>query len=506
MTRKENRSHNRRTVLKSIVAAGTVGGFTVGTARGQPADKRLPSTYDRHGTAGDSFEDPAYFRHLADLPVTRQLLDRYERSGDVSQILTPELQRRLRETDRERVDVTVSTTGRPTTLTTDGPFERTLYGWEPTPGELSRLREFGSIRFAPDIASTKVGLSGVDTDDITPLADLPFVLEVGYDPEVRAPTNSVTTASETTADDLRSSSHSDFDSVSHTLDSGLKIGCFNLGYAYGDGGDTTDWSKNWAESQGIDTGLAKDFTGNGTWKEYDHDHGTNVMDTTAYMLEGRTSSSSHHVPLRVYDINDSDIKASEWRNAIEYALKKDIPASVTSLETAANEGYCPSTLCEELDSYTSAGYAMTVATGNDNKESEVCHPATSYHAISVGGYNGSCSGGYSCDGASNYGTIDYYYDPRDIPYCKYCYNSYGDNKFQPDVYSCYEFQTDAGNVIAGTSFASPVVGAGTAIHASANGAISYYDHLLKYHDMNNYVVCPSGSSEEGDVLNVPDLT
>lgn len=507
MSDEDKLNYRRRGVLKSAGALGAVGVLGSRVAQGQPTDKQLPNTYSQHGTDGDSFRDPAYFRHIADLSAARRLVRQYERSGKRSALLTPHLREQLEKSNQERVDITVTTTGRRARYTSNGSFGRTLHGWQPAPGEVEQLRSYGTVRYVPEVASTKVGLSSVQVDDVAEIADLGFVLEIGHDPEVRLrETNSQlsTTATPPSADDLRSSSHSDFDGVSHSLDSGLKIGCFNLGYAYGDGGHATEWSKNWAESQGIDTGLAKDFTGAGSWKSSDATHGTNVMDATAFMLDGKTTSSSHHVPLRVYDTSE-DIKASEWRNAIEYAVKNDIPASVTALETAANEPYCTSTLCEELDSYTSAGYAMTVATGNDDESSEVCHPATSYHAIGVGGYFGSCSGGYSYDQNSNYGSIDYYADNYDTAYCKWCHTDWGDYGFQPNVYSAYEYDTDASVTIAGTSYASPIVGAGTAIHASANGPISYYDHVRKYHEMSNYTVCPSESSQQGDVLNVPNL-
>lgn len=497
----------RRSLLKTVSALGTVGVLGSRAVQGQPADKQLPDTYSQYGTDGDSFHDPVYFRHLADLPAARRQVRQYERNGEKSAILTPHLREYVANTSQETLDITVTTTGRRAKRQSEGSFRRTLHGWEPTPGEVEQLRNYGKLRYVPEIASTKVGLSDVRLDDVREVADLGFALEIGHDPTVhRSGSNSQVSATTTrpSADDLRGSSHSDFDGVSHSLSSDLRIGYFNSGYAYGDGGDATDWSKNWAESQGINTSLAKDFTGLGTWKDASATHGTNVMDATAFMLDGKTTGSAHHVPLRVYDTSEG-VKASEWRSAIEYALTKDIPASVTALETAANEPYCTSALCEELDSYTSAGYAMTVATGNDNKSSEVCHPATSYHAISVGGYFGSCSSGYSCDQGSNYGVIDYYADRYGIAYCKWCRTDWGNYAFQPDVYSAYEYNTDAGEDIAGTSYASPIVGAGTALHASANGPISYYDHINKYHKMSDHTVCPSDSSQQGDVLNVPEL-
>lgn len=505
----EESSHNtgRRAVLGTIGSIGTVG--LVGKrARATPASKETPETYARHGTLGETFEDPVNFRHLADTTAAQRRWDRYERTGDRGEILTPHLQNFLSDGSGE-VDITVTTTGRRSTVRSNGPFSRTINGWEPTPAEVKQLAEYGDIRFVPSVISTKVGLANVAIEDLSELAELPFVLELGYDPKVRQAGNaSVTTSSVSvpTIDDLKTSSHCDFDSVFSSLNSDIRIGYFSGGYPYEDGGSTTSFSKNWAESQGIDTGLCKDFTSSGGWQDADN-HAANVLDTTAYMLDGKTDGD-HHVVLRTYD---GDVSASEWRNAIEYAVTNDIPASVTALETAANEPYCTSTLCEELDSYSSAGYVMTAATGNDDKTDEVLHPATSYHCIGVGGYLGSCSGGYEewsdpdYDFGSNYGYIDYYSNNFGTAYCTWCYEDDGGYGFKGNVYSAYSFTTDAGNEISGTSFASPVAGAGAALNASAKGSMSYDNRVDLYDSMSDVSVCPDEASRNGDVLNAPEL-
>lgn len=494
----------RRTVLQTVGAFGTIG--TVGSriVSGQPTEKETPDSYDQHGTQGNSFSDPAYFRHISDLGSANRRINQYERSGNWELLLTHSLRKKISESNEDQINITVTTTGQRSKFSTNGPFERTLYGWTPAPGEIKRLSQFGEVIQIPDVASTKVGISNVAIDDLSKLADLPFVLEIGHDPEIQPANTSLTTTSSSQyhIDDLKTSSHSEFDTVSQSVTSDIRIGYFHMGYEYGDGGQTTPYTKNWAEKQGIDKNLAKSFMSDCSWKD-GRPHGMMVADTTAYMLSRLIEGGSTHVPLKVDDYSQT-VTASVWRDALDYALKNDIPVGVTSHETAENEPYCTSTLCEELDSYTSAGYAMTVATGNDSSSTEVCHPATSYHAISVGGYSDQCSGGYERDSNSNYAEIEYYNDTYDTPYCSWCHNDWGDYKFQPDVYSSYSFETDGDN-ISGTSVSSPVVASGTAVHAAAYGPTDYYDHIRKYHNMSNQAVCPSGASKKGGVLHAPDL-
>lgn len=492
----------RRRFLHGVGVVASLSAVGASSAVASPAEKRTPDPYPKTGS-GPSFESDAYFRHISELPSVKRQLRAYEKTGEIGHLLTRDLQRKLAESTSQTLDLTVSTCGERVEMYSKGQFGRLLHGWRPTDAEVGELRKYGDVVFVPDVVSTKVGLSDVAVEDIPKIAALDFVLEIGHDPVLQFPddeTNGISTQSSTpTADDLKTSSHNSFDSETYDLTTYTQVGVIGTGYP-----SSTSWSKNWAEYIGIDTNKAKDFV-ESDWRN-GLKHGTDCTDTVAYMLKEGDPESNLMVPLKVYDTSNYEVVTSAFRSAIDYATKNDIPICSTSVETAANEGTCPSTLCEELDSYCSAGYMITCATGNDDLETEVCHPATSYFTIGVGGYNGSCTGGYSCDANSNYGTILYYDDNFNTTYCSWCYNAAGQQSFQPDVYACYSFNTDAGNNIAGTSFAAPVVAAGGAVHHSVHGATSYSTHRSKYHGMNNHTVCPSGSSESGDVLHVPDLT
>lgn len=489
-----SRGFDRRSVLRTITALGGAGVFGVGRGRGATT-KEFPNTYEETGTIGDSFTDPVAFRHITDLPETVARVEEYEETGDERRLMTTHLLERIEETSADTIDVTVSTTGERRQIES-ARWGRELNGWTPRSSEVDELAEFGEPLYVPDIACTKIGLADVPIDWLSDLADLSYVFEIGFDPIIdfwEFPTLN----QEPTAETVRTD-HTEFDEVGTTLPEGLRVGCFHNGYD-----DTiTDYSQPWAATQGIDTTLSKDFTGNGSWQSPGNAHGTNVIDTTAFDLQGKVTSD-HYVSLRVLDLSKS-LRASEWNRAIEYALRTDIPVTVSSL-ALSRTGYCPSTLCEALESYNACGYAMTAASGNFGYESRVAHPATSYHAISVGGYGDQCTGGFNRSTYSNYGEIDYWDSNRSVPYCKWCHDGTRDVQFQPDVYACYEFLTDAGNKLAGTSFASPTVGAGAAVRSAANGYEPYATQLSRYHGMSNKAICPGQAAGLGDVLHVPDL-
>ena len=494
-------SASRRRYLQGIGALAAVNfGSGNGAATGK---KRIPTPYRKKGAQSESPTSEVYLKHFAELPSAKAQITAYERNPDVGYVLSAQLRGKLGGNSPKNLDLTVNTTGERTSVTTSGQFGRTVHGWRPTAEEVKELASFGDVIYVPEVSSTKVGLSNVHVSDIKKIASLDFVLEIGYDPEIKpieGTNGSVTTQASSlpTADDLKSSSHMDFDSVFYDLTSLTQIGIIGDGYT-----GQTDWSKTWAESIGIDTGKAKDFIGS-DWRT-GGSHGTNVADTAAYMLKDGDPHSDLFVPLQVWEPGYGLVKGSYMRNAIEYALTNDIAVVNISVETAEHESYCTSTACEELDSYTSAGYMAAVAAGNDSIESKVCHPATSHFSITAGGYSGSCSGGYHRHSSSNYGRIRYIDEISKTTYCHWCYADAGSDEFQSNVYGCYIFNTDGGNRKRGTSFSSPMVAAAGAIRHSVHGSDSYSDKLSDFNNMNNKIICESEASWQGDVLHVPDV-
>lgn len=496
-------STGRREYLKSIGAVTTIGLVSTSTAVAKSNNKVVPEPYEKRGAQSSSPKSDVYLKHVSELSSVRGQLSAYERTQNPRQLFTFDLQEKLSKRSDSTFNITVSTAGEQTTITTNGKLERTIHGWRPKSEEVDRLAAFGEPTFVPKIASTKVGLANVAVDDLPKIAALDFVLEIGHDPEIQVRTDDTedetTTKSTTpTADDLKTSSHLDFDSASYSLTSLTQIGIVDTGYT-----GNTSWNKKWAKKV-MDTDSAKDFTDENDW-EIGKDHGTDVADTAAYMLKDGDTHDNLIVPLKVLREDSFDVKTSAIRNAIEYALTNDIPVLNISVETKDNASYCTSTVCEELDSYASAGYVATCATGNDSKETEVCHPATSWFTVGVGGYNGSCSGGYQRDNGSNYGEIQYYDNNLGGAYCSWCYDAVGWGEFQPNIYGCYYFLTDSGNELRYTSMAAPQVAAAAAIQYAVHGSIDYSEKVSTYNNMNDKTICPSEATQLGRVLHVPDI-
>jgi len=493
---------SRRSVLGSLAGFGTLSTVGVRTVRAQPTEKDRPNRYGRQGTQGDSLDAPTYFRHLLDTTGGRAGVQRYERTGATAALVTPALRRELNK-NRETVNLQIQTTGRRSPIRSRGPLRRELNGWQPTPAEIRRLAEYGEVGPTPEVASTKVPVAGVSVDDIAEIADLPFVLQLNHDPEVQGTndtktTSEVTTTSSTpTADDIRSSAHANFDAVSASTD--VKLGAFFGGYS--DSGPVV-YSENWAETVGIDTGLAKDFTDTEGWRGNDRiKHGTKVLNTAAYFLKPFVTRSDQLVPLRVFnDREQDDVYASIVGNAIDYAITNDIAAGVCSLLLKHNVSACTSAVCPELDSYAAAGYTMAVASGSQDLDDSVDDPASSYFTVGVGAYGNSTQDGFNRYTYSQSGTVD-------LRYCPWCADFGGYDHFCPSVYGPGDFtptyNTD-GSLIA-TSMAAPVVAAGSAIDISVHPGDAYTTRLHRYHGMNNYPIYDESTSILGDAFWAPDV-
>jgi|GEM_PF-1836459 len=506
-----DKNFSRRSVVGSLAGFGALS--TVGTraVRAQPTEKDRPDRYERQGAQGDSLDAPAYFRHLLDTTGGRAGVRRYERTGATEALVTPALRRELDE-GRETVDLQIQTTGRRSPIQSRGPLRRELNGWRPTATEIKRLGEYGEVGRTPEVASTKVPVAGVAVDDLAEIADLPFVLQLNHDPEVEGArgsetTSEVTASSTPTADDIRSSDHANFDAVSASTD--VKLGGFVGGYT--DGGPKV-YSQNWAETVGIDTGLAGDYSNAGGWRDSLGtgyvSHGTKVLNTAAYFLKPFTTASDPMVPFRVHNPDKSKLtKASDFSATVDAAIINDVAASVCSLIITQNISACPSTVCAELDSYASAGYTMSVACGSQSKYSSVDDPASSYFTVGIGAYEGEEQDGFNRQNPSQHVSVDYFNQYTGLPYCPWCHNYVSDTKFCPDVYAHGEFSPtyNTSARLQNTSMAAPIVAAGSAVELSANPGDSYQTRLERYHGMSQYPIYPDEASVLGEAFCTPDL-
>lgn len=466
--------------------------------------KSLPALYHERGAQSGSPTSDVFLTHVSELPSVKRRLSSDGRRRHVGHVVSAQLRRTLQRDPSKTVDLTVETTGERTSVTTRSQFGREIHGWRPTADEIAELSEFGDVTYVPEVISTKVGVGGVKVSDVEKIATLEFVLGVGHDPDLEPIADgdigvSVQAEARPTADELKSSSHMGFDAAVYDLTPLTQIGIIGGGYT-----GVTDWSQPWAASIGIDTAKARDFIGD-DWTTGTK-HGTNVADTAAYMLKDGSHHPNLFVPLQVYEPDYGLVKGSVMRSAIEYALLHDIAVVNISVETAEYESHCPSTVCAELHAYTTAGYLAVVASGNDSRKRKVCHPATSHFSITTGGYSGQCVGGYYRHGRSNYGRINYVDAESNTVSCPWCYESAGVAEFQPNVYACYTFTTDAGETIGGTSFAAPLVAAAGAIRHAVHGSDGFAEKLSDFTGMDDKVVCESDASHRGRVLHVPALT
>lgn len=497
-----DKNFSRRSVVGSLAGFGALSIVGTRAVRAQPTEKDRPDRYGRQGAQGNSLEAPTYFQHLLDTAGGRAGVQRYEQTGATEALVTPALGREVKQ-GRETVDLQIQTTGRRSPIRSRGPLRRELNGWRPTAAEVKRLGEYGEVGRTPKVASTKIPVAGVAVDDLSEIADLPFVLQLNHDPEiegVRNPqmTSEIKTSSTPTADDVRSSDHANFDAVSASTD--VKLGGFIGGYT---NGGPEVYSQNWAETVGIDTELAKNYSNDDDWRgdtvSIYVSHGTKVLNTAAYFLRPFTSISNPVVPLRVYN-GEGDVRASAFGAAVDYAITNDISASVCSLIITNNVGACTSAVCAELESYAAAGYTMAVACGSENKAGSVDDPASSYFTVGVGAYGRNKHDGFSRYDDSQSATVD-------LRFCPWCADFGGYDHFCPSVYGPGEFTPtySTGGSLTATSMAAPVVAAGSAVDMSTHPGDTYTTRLQRYHGMNEYPIYDESISKLGDALWAPDV-
>ena len=166
---------------------------------------------------------------------------------------------------------------------------------------------------------------------------------------------------------------------------------------------------------------------------------------------------------------------------------------------------CPSTYCEELDSYVAGNGVLVAAVGNDRECTKTEYPACSWLTVGVGGVEGKESDGdailkdtvSSWDRSSQYGTISFKNLNDGTTYCPWCYNRSGTfASFTPDVYSVGVISTDADKRISGTSYAAPQVAASAMIDHADGGIRTYTDALNRFVDMNARNVVDQNSSKD----------
>lgn len=507
----------RRSFLKigSIASAVPLLGSAV-SARG-PFDVKVPEPYDQVGSEPGDPTSPVFHRHPLELDTLKRQAERAESDSAPKRKYHPVLSRKLADGFADGTsNLLVTTVGERAQIRSKGSYKREINGWTAKAAEIERLSEFGEVAFAPKFASTKVNLHGVTRDEVADLAELPFVLEVNYDPEFSDDdagtethaNDDVGIESHETKNVLREPGYLRFDMVEddYNIPLGMKIGIIDRGYE-GDGGR---FSTAWAEEVGIDEFRAEDFADD--WDDPESDHGDNVANTAAFFTQPQ-GHSNLFVPLR----RDSDEASAGIRAAIEYAEEWDMEVINMSFGWDPEdedggwepEGTCPSILCDLLDSYTDAGYIPVASTGNEGYTTKVNHPGTDYFSVSVGMAHGNCHVDddevFQRRYNSNYGTIMYEDPFEGVTYCHYCNNEGSVTQFMPDVYGYSPFGVDGGREsVGGTSNAAPQVAA-AALILQSNDVFDLGEAHEIFRGMDLFGICPTDDdhpdpAREGQLL------
>jgi hypothetical protein len=505
-----DRTFDRRQFLEwasavglASVAPGTIA--EIADAKTQRSDS--PRPYATNGAAGPDPSDEVFFAHVTEHAGYKRRIERFEEQGDPTELFHPHLREFLAEdAGQETLNVAVNTLGERNTVTSRGGYQRKLHGYRPTRDEVERLEQFGDVVHIPEVISTKVSMRNVSRDALESIASLDFVVGVNKDPDDVTPDGA-------SADDLLTSDYYWYSSTQscYSVSTAVTIGILDDGY---EGSGASTYTESYAETIGIDTSLANDFTEDGDWSNvtYTDDgnlvyHGDDVADSAACMLKDGDTHDDLFVPLKVAS-DEQSYWASNTREAIEYATTNGIDVINLSYG-GGTQSTCPSTYCEELDSYTDAGYYPFASAGNDYEESSVTFPGGEWLTIGVGGFDADCSGDddYKRDAASNYGEI-YYDDPTTSDtYCTWCSAEASDiSQHSPHVYGCYETYTDGGTLY-GTSFASPQAPAAGVLFR-AEGYLDYQECQSRFRNMDYYTICDdesTDSAELGQLLNAYDV-
>jgi hypothetical protein len=485
----DNPDESRRQFLEwaSAVGLASIAPATIADVADAQAERPKPDSVPDE-RRGDPTAD-VHHQHPTEIPANQQTIERYERTGDPTELINSVLLEHVRENSPETVDVKVRTVGQRSTVVSEGPYERTINGWQPTRNEVAQLERFGTVEFVPEFISTRVELADVDVADLKTIADLGFVIGIAWNPPVEPEWHQ----NPVPAQDLYSNDYYWFDAVSDDYDipSNVSIGIIDSGYS-----GNSDYSGDLARegSFGIDTSLADEFDPN--WdKDDDSYHGDTVTDSAAYMLDN--GHNELFVPLKIFGDTANSRTSTE---GIEFAERNGIDVINMSFGGPSSDSQCPETYCDELDSYTSAGYFPTASSGNADSDGTVTFPGGEWLSIGVGGIDDSgCSDSttYSAHDDSNHGTIAY-------DNCSYCSSRAPVNEqFVPHVYSCYATETGAGNIAGGTSNAAPQAAAAAVIMQS-NYLYNYEEAESIFRNMDYYDICPSDEAKEGQLLDAWD--
>ena len=497
---KVSSKHYRRDCLQylggSLLALGGISRvFAESSGPEKPIDEG-PEPYSQTGSISGDPSSNVYFTAPTEFPLLVSKVEQYNENRDPDFILHPAMQRQLEKHDSEEINLLVRTIGERIETTSNGTPERNFFGFRCTSDEVSELAKYGEVVSTPQFATTKLSLHNVNVDKLEEIANLPFVLEVNYEPTLTLdPKGPDQVGTSVHIDDLRKENYHRYSEIDGDweISNAHKIGYIDSGYRGEGHGPFED---SYAEQYGfVNESLANDF--HSGWDDPDPFnsglyHGDASMDLGAYMLGRQNvpdSVESPMVPLYVYD---NSIECTIIRDAIRFAMKENIPVISASWGTENVDYNCPSIFCDLLLSYNQCGGIFVSSAGNDDNTHQVDYPGGEYLSIGVGAVNDEKTRyGYDYERASysNYGEIN-------LHQCTECYKEFDDKSFSPNVYGYGPVRDDNWDVYRGTSSATAQVGI-TALMMKCVQNSTHKDVVAIFDSMDRYKIFPDDAAQTG---------
>jgi len=492
-------NHYRRDCLQYLGGSLMVlGGISRASAESSGPEKPIdegPEPYSQTGSIPGDFSSDVYFIAPTELPLLVSKVEQYNEERDPDIILHPALKRQLENHDSGEINLLIRTIGERIETTSNDTPQRDFFGFRCTPDEVSELAKYGDVVSTPQFATTKLSLHNVNVDKLEEIANLPFVLEVNYEPKLTLDLGETGNPEESPVhiDSLRKKDYHRYSEIDGDWEVSHKIGYIDNGYR-GDGHGP--FSESYAEEYGfINGGEADDF--HPGWDNPDDwdgfYHGDASMDLGAYMLGEENVPDSVEPPMVPLYVHDNSQETAIIKDAIRHAMYNGIPVLSASWGTENNNPKCPSIFCDLLHAYTLLfGGIFVSATGNNYDYFQVDYPGGEYLSIGVGAVDDKKAKypyDYEVRPSSNHGGIY-------LNECEECYMLFDNTKFSPNVYGYGAVRDDNWELYRDTSAATAQVSI-TALMMISVGNLGYKDVVAIFDSMDRHKIYPDDAARAG---------
>jgi len=497
---KTSSKHYRRDCLQYLGGSlMALGGISRASADNSGPEKPIdegPEPYPQTGSIPGDLSSDVYFIAPTEFPLLVSKVEQYNEEKDTDNILHPALKRQLENHDSKEINLTICTIGERIETTSNGTPQRDLFGFRCTSEEVSELAKYGDVVSNPQVTTTELSLHNVNVDKLEEIANLPFVLEINYEPKITFDLEETGNPEKSFVDldSLRGPDYHGYSEIDGDWEvaENLKIGYIDNGYK-GDGHGP--FSESYAEKYGFVNGSEADKFHTG-WDDPDSwgdnpkfYHGDATMDLAAYMLGEQNVPDSVEPPMVPFYVYGDEV--SVIKEAINHAIFNNIPVLSASWQTEDWNSTCPSIFCSNLFAYFLFGGLFITSTGNEGHAYQVDYPGGGYLSIGVGaaddeeikyGYD------YERDPDSNYGKIRFHE-------CSQCFQVFDDAKFSPNVYGYGAVEGDDYDYEE-TSAATAQVSISALIMKSV-GDLKYKDVVAIFDSMDRHKIYPDGAASAG---------